>query len=85
MSNIQQTSILAYQELSNLSQKRRLVYEAILNLGEACNLDIAYFLKRPINTITPRTNELVKLGLVTESKKDFSARTGKKVIYWRAI
>lgn len=79
---VQQTSLLAFQELENVGQKQRQVYEVIDRLGEASNLDIAYELKWPINRITPRTNELVKMGMVRESKKDISKWTGKRVIYW---
>ena len=79
----QQTSIEAFHELERLPEKRRVVYEAIRAMKEACNLDVAYYLRIPINRVTPRTNELVKLGLVEEAKKDISSRTGKRVIFWR--
>lgn len=83
MHNAQQTSIEAYHELQKLPEKRRAVYDVIEKLGEACNLDIAYELRWPINRITPRTNELVALGLVEEAKKAVTPRTGRKVIYWK--
>lgn len=79
---VQDTSLQAYFDIDNLPEKRRIVYEAIKELGEACNLDIARHLSLPINCVTPRTNELVKLGLVTMSKKDVTPITGKMVIYW---
>lgn len=85
MSQIQQTSLEAYWNLDNVSGKRKVVFEAIKELGEACNLDIAYKLHWPINRITPRTNELVKLGLVVEAKKDITPLTGKRVIFWKTL
>jgi len=83
--SVQQTSIEAYYDLQNLSGKRKAVYDAIKSMGEACNLDIAYHLKQPINRITPRTNELVKAGLVEESVRKITPRTGKKVIFWKTV
>lgn len=79
---IQDTSLQAYFDIDNLPEKRRVVYEAIKELGEACNLEIARHLNLPINCVTPRTNELVKLGLVTMAKKDITHITGKMVMYW---
>lgn len=81
--NAQQTSIDAFYEIDNLSERRKVVYDAIKELGEACNLDVAYKIRIPINRITPRTNELVKLGLVIESKRAITPRTGKRVIFWK--
>ena len=80
--NARQTSIESYHRLENLAEKRRKVYDIIDHMGEACNLDIADNLGWDINRVTPRTNELVKDGMVEESKRDIS-RTGRKVIYWR--
>ena len=36
----------------------------------------------PINQITPRTNELVKMGLVVEDKKRSCDVSGRKAIAW---
>lgn len=83
---MQTTSLLAYQELQDggtLGQKQTMVYNAIKELGQASNLDIAYYLQLPINRITPRTNELVKKDKVEIAKKDLDKHTGKKVIYWK--
>ncbi len=80
---VQDTSLEAYHDIENLSEKRRKVFEAIKILGEACNLDIAYYLKWPINRVTPRTNELVKMQWVREAKRDITPKTGKRVIYWK--
>lgn len=83
--NVQETSIEAYHDLKNLNGKQKEVYNAIKKLGEACNLDVAYELRIPINRITPRTNELVRLGFVEESRRDITPRTGRRVIFWRTV
>lgn len=83
---IQQTSFQAFidlQDSGTLGHKQNAVLSAIYDLGEATNLDIAYYLKWPINRITPRTNELVKADKVEMAKKDIDKHTGKKVIYWK--
>lgn len=83
--NMQQTSLEAYKDLiDKLPEKRRVVYEAIKHLGIVCNYEIAQYLYAPINSITPRTNELVKIGLVQEVDKKVSP-TGKKAIYWGVV
>ena len=82
---IQQTSLEALQALENRGDKQRMVYEALDVLGEACNLEIARYLNRAINTVTPRTNELVKAGLVEEAGKRVNPITNKNVIYWRIV
>ncbi len=79
----QQTSIEAYYSLKNLGDRQLMVYTALEVLKEACNLDIAEYLHKPINTVTPRTNELVKSGPVVEAEKKINLITHKKVIYWR--
>ena len=80
---VKETSREAYYQLENLSEKRKKVFETIKELGIACNLDVAYKLQWPINRVTPRTNELVKMKMVAEAKRDITPRTGKKVIFWR--
>ncbi len=81
---LQQTSLDAYADLlkQGLGAKQQAVFRAIKELGQASNLDIAHQLRWSINRVTPRTNELVKMGKVTMAKKDISKYTGKKVIYW---
>lgn len=52
-------------------------------LKVACNMDISEALGLPINRITPRMNELVKLGIVVESHRAINPKTDKRVIYWK--
>lgn len=78
------TSVQAYHDIvDSLPDRRKRVYEALLELKTACNLDVAEFLNLPINRITPRMNELVKLEIVKEDHRGLCGRTGKRVIYWK--
>ena len=79
---MQQTSLDAFYTLENLRGKQQAVYSVIYNLGEACNFDIANKLGWEINRVTPRTNELVKMGKVDVSNKRLGP-TGRTVIYWK--
>lgn len=47
------------------------------------NQEIADHLEMPINSITPRTNELVALGKVELAFKGVYPKTNRKVCYWR--
>ena len=46
-----------------------------------CNYEIAEGMRKPVNTITPRVNELVKKGFVRPYKIQQSP-TGKSAQYW---
>jgi DNA-binding MarR family transcriptional regulator len=82
---VQQTSLLAYIELKNLSEKRAQVYRAIEIGGSLCNQQIAGILRWEINRVTPRTNELVKAGLVIMDRKALYKPTGRIVIFWKTV
>jgi len=47
------------------------------------NQEVANFLNKQINTITPRMGELVKMGLVEEAFRAIYPVTNRRVIYWR--
>lgn len=80
---IQQTSLLAFESIKDsLEPKQRQVYNVIKQLKTACNLDIAEYLRLPINSITGRVYDLRELGLVELSHKDVCPKTGRLVIYW---
>ncbi len=80
---VRNTSVQAYHSISDLSKRQMNVFYAIDELKKACNMDIAEHLELPINSITPRTNELVQADMVEESHRDVNPKTGKRVIYWR--
>jgi hypothetical protein len=81
---LRDTSLDAYQEIKKgLGKRQQLVYDIIKKLGCPTNLEMSKFSKVPINQITPRTNELVKLGFVTECEKRTCSVSGKTVWSWR--
>lgn len=65
------TSIYAYNSiLPDLSKKQKVVMGALFMLhGSATNEEIAHYLQYSINTITPRTGELLKAGLIARGEK----------------
>ncbi len=69
-----------------LGDKQRTVYLAIQMSNRPVNNDeIATYLGQPINTVTPRVNELVKLGKVELAAKDIHPKTNRRVCYWRPV
>jgi predicted transcriptional regulator len=79
---IQETSLMAYQTV-DLPRSRLRVLKALNIKKEATNAMISNFLGIPINCVTPRMNELVKMGLVSESYKDRCPITGGVAIFWK--
>lgn len=80
-----QTSRDAFRSLPDINGKQREVFVAIKEMGSACNIDIADHLGLPINRVTPRTNELVKMGKVKEGFRAICPKTNRKAIYWKAV
>jgi len=79
---VRQTSIIAFHSLRDISGRQRAVFEILRETQPACNMDISANLHLPINQITPRTNELVEMGLVKLAHKAPNPITSKTVIYW---
>jgi len=82
---MRQTSLLAFREIK---PKRHTAHEAIINLLEITvrpptNSEIAKSLGWSINRVTPRVNELVKLGQVEDGGKKPCSITGRIVHCWR--
>jgi len=65
------TSLEAYNSiLPDLSKKQKVVMGALFLLnGSATNEEISTYLQWPINTITPRTGELLKQRLIARGEK----------------
>lgn len=82
---VRDTSKLAYDEVSpKIGDKQKVVLETIRYAKRPVNnQEIAAHLNVPINTITPRTNELVGLGKVELAFKAVFPITGRKVCYWK--
>lgn len=82
---MQQTSLDAFDQLKqegSLSKRQEEVYIAITELHGATNTEISTYLQIPINTVTPRTNELVKLGLVKAIADRLCRVTGRRALVW---
>jgi len=80
------TSIEAYQNIkSQLGSRQRVVLDVIRYLETPTNVEISRYLGLPINTITPRTNELRKKGLICDAGKKKCSITDKIVYAWRII
>lgn len=82
---IQSTSLEAYNDIrDSLGERQKLVYNTIKSAKRpVCNQEIADYLRKPINTITPRVNELVKLELVIEAGREIYPPTNRRVIFWK--
>lgn len=81
---IRETSLLAYEEVK---PNRKTTHEIILNLLKITirppsNSEIAKSLGWPINRVTPRVNELVKLGKLVDAGKRKCTVTGRLVHTW---
>lgn len=77
------TSLIAFEEvLCNLGERQKVVLKAIQSLQPCSNLEISKFLGIPINSITPRCQELREKGLVIYYKKDICKYTNRLVYYW---
>jgi DNA-binding MarR family transcriptional regulator len=84
---IQNTSIDAYRfdVLPRLGERQQRVLRALKSSSKPrCNQELADHLDQPINTITPRVNELVEKGLVKEAYRDIYTKTNRRVIFWTA-
>lgn len=79
------TSKLAYDEISpSIGKKQALVLQTIRKAKRPVNnQEIALHLALPINTITPRTNELLGIDKVELAFKAIYPATGRKVCYWK--
>lgn len=78
----QATSYAAWESIQvELSAKQKVELWAFRSQGDKTNDEMADFLGWPINTVTPRTGELVKKGYV-EAKVVKIARTGRRAIVW---
>ena len=80
---VRNTSRQAFHSLNNLGKKQQLVYDVLLKSRSLCNIEIANRLNMPINSITPRVNELVAMGYVEESHRAVNPITNRRSIYWR--
>lgn len=82
---IQATSQQAFAMIQHkLGERQQEVLAALYKSGPMTNMEIKELLGWEINTVTPRTNELVKFGLVHEKERRPCRVTGKNAIAWSA-
>ena len=79
------TSSDAFQKIKPTLQARQDQVFKILKKINLSNRQISELLELPINRITPRTNELVKRGMVYCCGRTYDKVTGKTVMVWSAI
>lgn len=85
---MQQTSLFAYAQLQadpvRLSERQRKVYQA-LQEKPATDKETAAKLHWPINTVTPRRGELVKIGLVEKCGTHWDENTERPEYVWGVL
>lgn len=88
MTNVQTTSLFALDEIRRssrptLGERQRAVLDELRKQANMTNSEIAASLHVPINTITPRTHELVKMKKVVEACRRECRVTGRTCIAWK--
>lgn len=79
---VRATSLLAYQSLfPGLSYRQTLVFR-VLRKRPMSNRELSVFLRWPINSVTPRVNELLKKGCVVPVDRKVDVVTGREVMVW---
>lgn len=79
---VRQTSIQAYYAIKNLGKRQKMVLKAIKKLEKPSNLDISKELSWPINCVTGRTNELLRLGYIYTYRKKVCKYSNRRVMIW---
>ena len=79
---VTETSKQSYKRLTDLGARQIEVHRAIGELGTASNREIAKYLSRPVNEITPRVKELREYGFVIEHGKKWDNETRRNVTAW---
>lgn len=83
---IQDTSIAAFRTIQpQLGNRQREVLNGFSQYGAKTNLEMSVLLGRPINQITPRTNELVKMGYLQKLYTIQCTVSHMKAIAWVRI
>lgn len=80
----QETSYMAWDSIQKeLNDKQKVVLWAFKSQGDMTNAEMADFLQWPINCVTPRVGELVKLHHI-EARGIKNGPTGRRAIVWGA-
>lgn len=83
MREVRETSLQSWREVQfELGDRQLKVFQEIRDKKYITNAMLSRNIGLPINSITPRTNELVKKGLVREGYRDRCPVTGRVSIFW---
>jgi len=82
---VQTTSKEAYKDIQpTIGRKQSMILEVFKKAKrEVSNREIAKYLGLEINCVTPRVNELVKMGYVYAYNKRVCRVGGRKSIHWK--
>lgn len=79
----QETSLLAYTQLSNLGERQKAVFDCIKQNKGLTDLEISRKMGfADPNQVRPRRNELCKMGLIKEKGKKICNISGKIALIW---
>lgn len=83
---MRQTSLLSYIQLKiekRLGEKQQKVFAYISGYPSGCSdRQISEDLNMPINCVTGRRNELLRMGLIREKGKRYDEQTNRIVYIW---
>lgn len=86
---MQQTSLYAYAQLIweplELADRQKKVYAVIRNYDAITDRQISMILNWPINTVTPRRGELVKLGVIQKCGCTLNEKTHRPELLWGVL
>lgn len=80
-----ETSLESYQQIIDLGERQRMLYNIIKLYPGLCNRNYSEILHIPINSVTPRVKELRTLGLVIQGAKKYDNLTNRWVMTWMAV
>lgn len=83
--SVRDTSRLTYEEVGpSIGKRQALILQTIAKAKRPVNdQEIASHLVLPINTITPRRNELLSLDKIELAFKAIYPATRRRVCYWK--
>lgn len=80
---IRKTSVEAFNALTDLGKRQRVVWDAIKKFPNRTALELSALLRKPDpNFVRPRISELSELGLIWGNGKRKCRVSGKKALTW---
>jgi hypothetical protein len=82
---IQYTSLAAWEiALAKVGRSQKAVLDMLRTMDDATNAELGYRMGWPINRVTPRVNELRKIGLVLDIGRRTCKITANAAHAWKA-